>query len=303
MTSRPEQAPGIVIPFIRPIFRRRGGLRQPIGSVVNLRSGPLEVRLAATPADVDAAQALRYRVFYEMMKARPTAEMTARQRDFDVYDRFCDHLLVIDHELGPGAAGVVGTYRLIRRQAAARVGQFYSEDEYNLRKLTGGRRKVLELGRSCVDLTYRRRPIMQLLWTGISQYISEYDISLMFGCASFPSTDVKSLALPLSYLYHKHLAPPAIRPRAVRGRYRRMDLLPAGAVDERAGQAALPPLIKGYLRLGGFVGDGAVVDEQFNTTDVCIVVRSDWVTQKYQRHYRRYGATIGADARASPHGR
>ena len=117
----------------------------------DLRSGNLEVRLAESSAEVDAAQALRYRVFYTEMAARPSAEMAARHRDFDSYDPVCDHLLVIDHNLGPGPEGVVGTYRLIRRSAARAVGRFYSSDEYDIAPLVDFPGEVLELGRSCVD--------------------------------------------------------------------------------------------------------------------------------------------------------
>ena len=220
------------------------------------------------------------------MGARPTTEMALARRDFDAYDRRCDHLLVIDH--GAGAAQVVGTYRLIRRPAAAEVGQFYSAGEYNIRKLLRGRQEVLELGRSCVDAAHRRQPTMQLLWRGISQYVLAYDIGLMFGCASFPGTDPEAHAAPLSYLYHNHLAPPPIRPKALKGRYIDMALRPAASIDPKAALMAMPPLIKGYLRVGAFVGDGAVVDHQFNTIDVCIVVKTDWVTEKYLQHYRRH---------------
>ena len=140
--------------------------------------------------------------------------------------------------------------------------------------------EILELGRSCVDPAYRQRPAMQLLWSGIAAYVSHYGIALMFGCASLPGTDPDALALPLSYLHHHHLAPLGLRPRALADRYVEMGRLDRQAIDRRRAVAALPPLIKGYLRLGGFVGDGAVIDEQFNTTDVCIVVKTDLVDRE-----------------------
>ncbi|MBX6321848.1 MAG: GNAT family N-acetyltransferase [Rhodospirillaceae bacterium] len=254
---------------------------------VDIRVGEIELRLAETPAEVEAAQALRYRVFYDEMSARPTPEMAAVRRDFDSFDPFCDHLLVIDHKRGAGAAGVVGTYRLLRREMAARRGQFYSVDEYDIAPLLAHRGEILELGRSCIAAEYRTRSAMQLMWRGIADYVMFYDIGLMFGCASLPGTDVRRHALPLSYLYHNHLAPPELRPVALPHRRVEMRMLEPGAIDARAALAALPPLIKGYLRLGGFVGDGAVIDEQFNTTDVSIVVKTDWVTGRYYRHYTR----------------
>jgi len=253
----------------------------------DLRVGNLEVRLATSGAEIDAAQRLRYEIFYNEMAARPTPEMAARSRDFDAFDDFCDHLLVIDHNRGDGPEGVVGTYRLIVRAAAARAGTFYSASEYDISRLIALPGEILELGRSCVDVAYRTRGTMQLLWRGIAAYVWERKIALMFGCGRLPGTDLQALALPLSYLYHNHLAPADLRPVALPDRYADMRLLPPDRIDKRQALNELPPLIKGYLRLGGFVGDGAVIDHQFNTTDVCIVVKTDLVTEKYYRHYDR----------------
>jgi putative hemolysin len=255
--------------------------------IVDIVAGPLQVRLAESDADIDAAQALRYRVFYEMMGARPSAGMAALHRDYDRFDRICDHLLVLDHSRGRGAAAIVGTYRLIRREAARRCGSFYSAGEYDIAPLIAYPGNILELGRSCVDPAFRARPVMPLLWSGIAAYVFHHDIALMFGCASLPGTDLDSLSVPLSYLYHHHLAPPALRPRALNERYVDLRRLEPDAFDPGRTLGQLPPLIKGYLRLGGFVGDGAVIDEQFNTTDVCVVVKTELVTEKYSRHYER----------------
>ena len=258
-----------------------------VAPIVDIVSGPLQVRLSGSAADIDAAQALRYRIFYEIMGARPLPGMERQRRDRDAYDQVCDHLLVLDHSRGTGVDAVVGTYRLIRRAAAARLGRFYSAGEYDITPLIAYPGEILELGRSCVDAGYRARPVMQLLWSGIAAYVSHYDIALMFGCASLPGTDPEGLAAPLSYLYYHHLAPPALRARALPERFVSMRRLAPAMLDPHRMLAALPPLIKGYLRLGGFVGDGAVIDRQFNTTDVCIVVKTDLVAEKYSRHYER----------------
>ena len=255
--------------------------------IVDIRSGPLQVRLAETAADIDAVQALRYRIFYESLGARPLPEMLRRRRDFDRFDNDCDHLLVVDRGHGRHSNTVVGTYRLLRRDAARRLGGFYSADEYDIEPLVAHQGEILELGRSCVDAAYRQRPAMQLLWNGIAAYVFHHDITLMFGCASLPGTDPDALATPLSYLHYHHLAPSALRPRALSARYVNMRRRSIDAIDRGRALAALPPLIKGYLRLGGFVGDGAVIDEQFNTTDVCVLVKTDLVTSKYSRHYER----------------
>lgn len=249
----------------------------------------LAVRLATADAEIEAAQRLRFRVFYEEMGACPTPAMAAAGRDFDDFDELCDHLLVIDERRGQLGQSVVGTYRLLRRESP-KFGRFYSAGEYDVGKIAAFPGNVLELGRSCVDAAYRTKSTMQLLWRGIAGYVSSRNIDVMFGCASLPGIDPQALAVPLSYLHHHHLAPEAIRPRALPGLYNRMDLLPAEALDARRALVALPPLIKGYLRLGGFVGDGAVIDRQFNTTDVCVIVKTDLITDKYSRHYDRTAA-------------
>lgn len=253
----------------------------------SVRAGDLEVRLSEDAAEVAAAQALRYRIFYEELAAKPSPAMARDRRDFDDFDRCADHLLVIDHGRGHGAAGVVGTYRLIRREAAAQLGSFYTAHEYDIRSILDFPGEVLELGRSCVGPDHRNGQVMQLLWRGIAAYVFEYNIELMFGCASLQGVELSDLALPLSYLFHHHLAPASLRPVALADRRSDMNLMPLEDLNVRQAMAALPPLIKGYLRLGGKVGDGAVIDDQFHTTDVCVVVRTDLVTEKYYRHYER----------------
>ena len=255
--------------------------------VVEGEAGDLLVRLAETEAEIDAALALRYTVFYDEMAAKPTSEMAARQQDFDEFDAVADHLIVLDRAIGEGPEAVVATYRLIRREAAAARGRFYSEDEYDVRPLLDWDGPILELGRSCVGEGHRTRATMNLLWRGLAEYVRHHDIGVMFGCASLHGTDPDELALPLAYLHHFHLAPPELRPHAVADRLVDMDLMPVDEIDKKKALAALPPLIKGYLRLGGFIGEGAVVDHQFNTTDVCIIVKTDLVTGKYLRHYTR----------------
>lgn len=255
--------------------------------IVKVVAGNFEVRLAQNAAEIDAAQALRYRVFYEEMMARPTPEIASQRRDFDKFDTVCDHLLVLDRRRGEGPEGIVGTYRLIRRAAAAKVGGFYSAAEYDIGPMIHYPGEVLELGRSCIEKDARNTATMQMLWRGIALYAFHYNIQVMFGCASLPGTDTAQHALPLSYLHDHHLAPPEIRVRALAERYVEMNVLKQGNYDPRKAIARVPPLIKGYLRLGGSVGDGAVIDPEFNTTDVFITVKTELVTEKYIRHYER----------------
>ncbi|MGE3334799.1 MAG: GNAT family N-acetyltransferase [Rhodospirillaceae bacterium] len=261
------------------------GLAAPGGArtFVPVTAGSQVIRLANSADELDAAQALRYRVFYDEMGAKPDAQMQASRRDFDKFDTICDHLLVVDAERKDDP--VVGTYRFIRREHARAAGSFYSASEYDITKLASFPGRVLELGRSCVDAGYRNRATMQLLWRGVSEYVNAYGIDLMFGCASLPGTDPQQLAVQLSYLYHYHLAPEALRATALPHRKVEMNLLPKEAIDPKRALASLPPLLKGYLRVGGFIGDGAVVDHQFNTTDVCIIVKTDLIEERYTRHY------------------
>jgi len=266
---------------------RPAGWADPRLPFPELRAGNLGVRLAVGPEETDAVQALRYRVFYREMGASADPDTAQAERDRDSFDDIADHLLVVDHAIGPGAEGVVGTYRLIQREGAEKLGRFYSAAEYDIEPIIRFPGRVLELGRSCVDAAYRSRIAMQLLWRGIAAYVFHHRIDLMFGCASLPGTDPDALALELTYLYENHLAPPALRPRALPHRFVEMRRMRAEAMDPRRGLGQLPPLIKGYLRLGGFVGDGAVIDDQFNTTDVAVVVKTDLVTDKYYRHYER----------------
>jgi len=252
-----------------------------------LRGGNLGVRIARTDAEREAAQALRYRVFFEEMGAHASPEVARLKRDVDEFDAYADHLLVIDHAIASDARGVVGTYRLLQRDSAELIGRFYTSGEYDISRLTDFPGRLLEVGRSCVDKAYRGRAAMQLLWRGIASYIFLHRIDVLFGCASLPGTDPDALRDELTYLYHNHLAPPALRITALPGRRVEMLRSDPATLDVRSCLARLPPLIKGYLRLGGYVGDGAVVDEQFNTTDVAVLVKSELLADKYYRHYER----------------
>lgn len=268
----------------------------------DLIAGSLQIRLCQSAEELDAAQALRYQVFYEELGARPSPETLARKRDFDKMDQFCEHLLVIDHAR-EGANKIVGTYRLIRREAAEKNGSFYSASEFDITPLINYPGEILELGRSCIHKDYRNGTVMSILWKGLAAYMFRHDIKLMFGCASIPGDDPKQHAVGLSYLYHYHLAPPELRARALPDVYVDMNMLPKEAfdpdsamdslvfngmkLDPKAGQNALPPLIKGYLRVGCVIGDGAYVDRQWNSTDVCIIFRTELITDRYLSHYER----------------
>lgn len=250
------------------------------------RAGQLEVRLAATADEVTAAQALRYRIFYEEMGAVPSRWMASARLDFDTYDAICDHLVVLDHGW-IGQPQVVGTYRLLRQEVADAHGGFYSAGEFDLAALIGrGEGQLLELGRSCVDAEYRNNATITLLWRGIASYLERHRISHMIGCASLAGTDAAAHAAELSYLHHHHLAPQELRATVLPDCRAPFELLAPGSYDARAALRALPPLVKGYLRVGAMVGEGAFVDHQFNTTDVFIVVPVDRITGRYSDRFR-----------------
>jgi putative hemolysin len=248
----------------------------------------ISVRLARSSAEIEAAQKLRYKVFYEEHAARPSEEMERLKLDFDEYDPHADHLVVVDERAG-NKGRIVGTYRLLSRAVAEKYGRFYTSGEYNISSILNSGASVLELGRSCVLPDYRTRPVLQMLWQGIADYVLEHRIEMLFGCASFQGTDPQALARPLSYLYHYHLAPPELCPVALPERYISMNMIPREDINPRAILNELPPLIKGYLRIGSLIGDGAVVDHQFGTTDVCIMLHTQIVANHYRKHYERKG--------------
>lgn len=252
------------------------------------QNGParaLRVRIADSDADIAAAQRLRWEIFYRDMGAHDQGGVGL---DIDPYDAVCDHLLVED--LADGGPRVVGTYRLLRQRVAQVHAGFYTAGEYALAPIldaAAGRGELLELGRSCVAPNYRDAGTIQLLWRGIADYLNAHGIGLMFGCASFPGIDPAAHADALSYLHHNHLAPQPLRARALDTRFVEMNRLPVGGYDPRQATRMLPPLIKAYLRVGAMVGDGAVIDHQFNTVDVFLVVSVDAISARYRQ---RFGA-------------
>ena len=242
----------------------------------------LSVRLASSDADIEAAQRLRWDVFFEDMGATPPAGQMGL--DVDRYDPFCDHLLVEDS--ANGMPQLVGTYRLLRESVARGQQGFYSLGEYDLSRMSCARRgEMLELGRSCVSPQYRDAGTIQLLWRGIGAYLQAHNINLMFGCASFHGVDPLAHAAPLSYLFHNHLAEQDLRARALDDRYVDMGMLPIGGYDQRQAMRMLPPLIKGYLRVGAKVGDGAVIDHEFNTVDVFMIMRVEQIAARYLQRF------------------
>lgn len=259
------------------------------------RIGNLEVMLARTRTEIAEAQRLRFEVFYEEMSATPSVIATLRRRDQDAYDSICDHLLVVDRTAGEAGAWqsgrrpkVVGTYRVLRQDKAERGPGFYTQCEYDIAPLVRARTpryRFMELGRSCVLKPYRNKRTVELLWHGLWTYVREHKIDVMIGCASFEGTDPREHAMALSFLHHHALADESWRCRAHARLHQRMDLIPKDGIDMKAALKAMPPLIKGYLRLGAMVGDGAVIDRQFGTTDVLIILPVEKIDPRYFEHF------------------
>lgn len=276
------------------------------GAPSYVRQGSLEVRLARSLKEIKAAQKLRYKIFYEEMHAKPDWRMRVTQRDIDPYDIFCDHLLVLDHDR-PRGKRIVGTYRLLRQEVAQKHDGFYSSGEYDLspmmtdsfRAQIGEDKQLLELGRSCVHRDYRANSTINMLWKGIAEYLKEHDIAYMFGCASFEGTDPDKFSEAMSYLYHNYLVPDDFKVRALDDQFIEMNKVALEDLDVRAARRALPPLIKGYLRIGCFIGDGAVVDEQFGTTDVFILLPVEKIAKRYSKKFDLKDEANDSDTRVA----
>lgn len=245
-----------------------------------------EVRLAESEQDLLAAQRLRYVVFVDELGGSGPLVDHANRLERDRFDPHYDHLLLVDPARDAAALDhVVGVYRLLPGERAAGAGGFYCAGEYDLSLLLKSGRRLLELGRSCLHPDYRGGTAMYHLWNGLARYVLDHGIEILFGTASFHGTDVAALAQPLSFLHHGHLAPPELRVRALPGHYTPMDLLPADRIDRTQAVRQIPALIKGYLRLGGCVGDGAFVDHEFNTTDVCLVMDTTRIGERQRALY------------------
>ena len=247
-----------------------------------------EVRLAETQQDVAAAQRLRYKVFVEEMGAHASDEEHAARQERDEYDPYFEHLLLIDTQAkGDPLDRVCGVYRLMRGSAARAGIGFYGASEYDLSKLKNFDRETLELGRSCIAKEHRGGLGMHMLWNALGQYVTAHDIGVLFGVASFHNADPAPIAEALSYLHHNHLAPPELRVKALPENRAEMNLIPADEINKRRALQLIPSLIKAYVRLGGYVGEGAFVDHDFNTVDVCLIMDTQTMTDKYRAYYGR----------------
>ena len=262
------------------------------------RVGALELKFAVTKKEIRKAQRLRYRVFFEQGAAQADRSAQILRRDVCPFDMVCDHLIVVDHEArsryGRIKPKVVGTYRLLRQNRLRADGGFYSAQEFDVAPLLARHadKTFLELGRSCVLPEYRARRTLELLWRGIWTYVRHHGVDVMIGCASFDTVDPRDIAVPLSFLHHHAGAPAEWSARALPQRRVDMAFFGKGEVAPRRAIAATPTLIKGYVRLGAMIGDGAVVDHRFGTTDVLIVLPVARIDPRYIDHFGGANAPV-----------
>jgi putative hemolysin len=254
-------------------------------------SGSLELRLATKKSEVRKAQKLRFKVFFEEGGAVADGAAALVRRDICRFDKVCDHLLVVDHaarnRFGKIRPRVVGAYRLLRQDVAQANFGFYSAQEFDIGPLLARHpnSRFLELGRSCVLAEYRGKRTIEMLWRGIWAYVKHHRIDAMIGCASLEGTDPEQLASQLSFLFHHAQAEPQWRVAPLPRKFTSMDRISAGDMDARRALAALPPLIKGYMRVGAKFGDGAVIDRQFGVTDVFVVMPIHEIEGRYIEYF------------------
>jgi putative hemolysin len=267
-----------------------------LSDAVDIRAerGDLILRQARGPQEIEACQRLRFRVFYEELQARADGETLHSRRDQDRFDAFCDHLVVVKTNVNSNPEGIrladgelIGTYRLLRQEVADANGGFYTQAEFDIDPVIAAHPalRFLELGRSCVLKPYRTKPVVELLWQGIWNYVRAYDLHVMLGCASLEGTDPDQHAASLSFLAYSASAPTEWHVRALPGRHVEMKRVPRETLEPRRAVRDLPPLVKGYLRLGCYIGDGAVIDHQFNTIDVLIILPVSAINERYFAHF------------------
>ena len=249
--------------------------------------GNFVIKLADTNSELKKSQALRYSIFYKEKKAKPNFLKKIIRLDYDKIDKFADHLIVIDKKRKGIKNKIVGTYRLIRGDVALSFGGFYTSSEFDLTNILNlyQHKQILELGRSCVHKDYRNGTIMNLLWKAIAEYIKLYDIKILLGCASFYGTNVMKYTSELSYLRKNFSLPDELSVKSLDPK-----IYPAyteinSNINNLRTFVKLPPLIKGYLRIGGKVSHDFFVDYKFNTIDLCVIVNTNNIDEKYKKKY------------------
>lgn len=263
-----------------------------------------EVRLTRNKDERRQVRQLRYDVFVEEEGASATEEQRNLREEYDAYDRFAEYLAVFHN------GKIVGTYRIIDRDAAEKMGSFYTETEFNLSKIKKVDGNIAEMSRACVAREYRENAlVMRMLWAGLGEYVMRRKIAILFGVASWVGTKPVESAQAISYLYYNHLSPLGLRATVlsenfadgVNQKQSRMNILPRDFVDEADARRQMTPLIKGYLRLGATFGKGVFIDKPFNTYDVFVMVQTKKISATYQKHFLgRENALADFDTKTGP---
>ena len=258
------------------------------------KRGVLKVRLATSSEEVCVAQKLRYLVFHDELGAKLNAQNRMAKIESDAFDDVCDHLLVIretatknsEHLVHDGS--VIGTYRLLKQSVAFQNHGFYSQSEFDIMPLLVRKPelKFLELGRSCVLKDERSSTVIEILWQGIWNYVRHNQIDVMIGCASFDGTDIAAHQSSLQFLFEKNTVPEDWRVSAHPQLRINLETTVGAKQDWKSIISHLPPLVKGYMRLGCFFGDGAVIDDVFNTIDVLVILPISNINPRY---FTRFG--------------
>ncbi len=247
-----------------------------------------EVRLTRNKEERRQVRALRYEVFVEEEGASATEEQKNLREEYDAFDRYAEYLAVFHN------GKIVGTYRIIDRNAADKMDGFYTESEFNISKIKKVDGNIAEMSRACVQREYRDNAlVMRMLWAGLGEYIVRRKIAILFGVASWVGTKPVESAQAISYLYYNHLTPLGLRATVlsenfadgVNPKLSRMNILPREFVDENDARHQMTPLIKGYLRLGATFGKGVFIDKAFNSYDVFVMVQTKNIDAAYQKHF------------------
>ena len=240
------------------------------------------VKIAETDFEIKKAQHLRYKIFLKDKKTKNNPINNLFKRDFDFYDKVSDHIIIIDNNINNNE-NVVGTYRLLRGNFAKIYKGFYTEQEFDISNLKKhfSNSNMLELGRSCVHVDYRSGIILKLLWQGISNYINNYKIKILFGCASFHGTDPKKFRNEFNLLRKNFCLNDDFNVKSLQKNPIHFQTLQ----DEKMVFKNLPPLIKGYLRAGGMMSKDYFIDKEFNTIDFCVVVFTDQIIDRYKNKF------------------
>lgn len=249
------------------------------------RIGALETRLARSKSEIRKAQEIRYQVFYDEMGATANRRTKLRKRDKDKFDKYCDHLLVIDRT--NDNEKIVGTYRLLPDYQARQLGGYYTQSEFEIPSLlkADSNQRMLEVGRSCILKSHRTKRTMELMWQGLWSYVLKNKIDVLFGCASFQGVDIRRHAEALSWLANNVNLDESEELRALTTDSIDLRTLRSNFDDPRKAMAGMPPLLKGYLRLGAKIGPQAVIDHQFGTVDVLVVLKVKDIAPRYLTHY------------------